>query len=109
MGGEVNQIAVVTHEGRAFERRQAFVPVGDLGVQPTDKVLTPLNPNWSDTSVTLPAEVTLTVTDNHPAGPLIPGAWSTFEITATGGENVQTVEVQLLVGGVKVYLPLVNR
>ncbi|GAB4581476.1 MAG: hypothetical protein Fur0022_42230 [Anaerolineales bacterium] len=75
----------------------------------TDNIPTALSPTWSDTTVTLPAEVTLTLTDNHPAGPLIPGEWYTFEVTATGGENVQSLELHLLVGGVQLFLPLIER
>jgi hypothetical protein len=75
----------------------------------TDNVPPALSPEWSDTTITLPAEVTLTVTDNHPAGPLIPGMWYTFEITATGGEFVQTLDVQLLVGGVKSFIPWISK
>ena len=81
----------------------------DGSVTLTDMVPVELDKVWSNTSVTLPAEVTLTLTDNHPSGPLIPGVWYDFEITATGGEYEQTQNLHLLVGGMQVYLPLVNR
>ncbi len=75
----------------------------------TDTVPGNFNKVWSDTTVTLPAEVTLTLTDTHPAGPLIPGVWYSFDLTATGGENVQVLNFDLLVGGVRAYLPLIIR
>ncbi|NUM44282.1 MAG: VCBS repeat-containing protein [Anaerolineales bacterium] len=75
----------------------------------TDNIPTEFAPIWSENPVTLPAEVTLTLTDPHPAGSLIPGEWFTFEITASGGENVQVLEINLLVGGVKLFLPWIGR
>lgn len=61
----------------------------------------------SETAVTLPAEVVLTLTDTHPVGPLRPGVWYSSTITASGGGNQQTATVRLLVGGDRVYIPLV--
>lgn len=52
-------------------------------------------------------EFTLVVTDTHPTGPLLPGQWYTLPLTATGGGFTRTVNVRLLVGGAKIYLPLV--
>jgi hypothetical protein len=57
---------------------------------------------------TPPAQVTLTVTDTHPA-PLPFGLWYTLSITATSGELTQSLDVDLLVGGTQVYLPLTLR
>ena len=56
--------------------------------------------------VTPPGGATLTVTDTHP-GPLPSGLWYTLPITASGGGVTQITSVQLLVGGVQIYLPLV--
>jgi hypothetical protein len=61
--------------------------------------------NWSDTTVTLPAEVTLTLTDTHSPGPLMPGLWYEIEVSAGGGGNIQMVIIRLLVGGSQGYLP----
>jgi hypothetical protein len=52
------------------------------------------------------AAVTLTVTDGH-SGPLVPGLWYSLPITGSGGGFTQTISVRLLVGGGRVYLPLV--
>ncbi|MFZ0547138.1 MAG: VCBS repeat-containing protein, partial [Candidatus Promineifilaceae bacterium] len=65
--------------------------------------------NWSDTDVMLPAEVSLTLTDTHSPGPLLPGLWYEVEITAEGGANVQMVPISLLVGGSQVFLPVVRK
>lgn len=61
----------------------------------------------SETVVNLPAEVTLTVTDLHPVGPLRPGVWYEVGVTATAGDVEQRVTVRLLVGGWRNYLPAV--
>jgi hypothetical protein len=61
----------------------------------------------SETAVSLPAEVMLTLTDLQTMGALRPGGWYEVAVTATAGESVQTVTVQLLVGGGWVYLPVV--
>jgi hypothetical protein len=65
--------------------------------------------NWSDTEVMLPAEVTLTLTDTHPPGPLFPGLWYEIEVTAEGGANIQMVTIKLLVGGSQVFLPIARK
>ncbi len=59
-------------------------------------------------SVTPPGQVTLTITDSHPGSTLVPGQWYNVPITATNGIT-QTTSVGLLVGGVRLYLPLVLR
>jgi hypothetical protein len=55
--------------------------------------------------VTPPVTVTLRVTDTHPSGS--PAQWFTIPITATGGSVTRSASVGLLVGGVRVYLPVV--
>jgi len=50
--------------------------------------------------------VTLTLTDTHTSPTLMPGLWYTVPITGTDGEFTQTATVNLLVGGMCVYLPL---
>ncbi len=65
--------------------------------------------NISPTSSTFspPGQVTLTITDLHPPGQLIPGAWYAIPATASGGGFTRTITVDLLVGGTRTYLPLV--
>jgi hypothetical protein len=67
-------------------------PSLSLGLHPT--TVTPLD------------QATLTVTDTH-TGTLLSGLWYIVPITATGGGSVRTTGVRLLVGGERVYLPLV--
>jgi hypothetical protein len=62
----------------------------------------------SPTAVNPPGQSRLTITDTH-AGPLLPGVWYTIPITATGSGVTQTASVRLLVGGARVYLPVVLR
>jgi hypothetical protein len=59
-------------------------------------------------SVTPPAQVALTVTDSHPGPTLLPGQWYNIPVTATNGVT-QTTSADLLVGGVRLYLPMVLR
>ncbi len=51
---------------------------------------------------------TLVITDTH-TGPLLPGVWYTIPIAAAGGGFTQEASVRLLVGGARVYLPLMFR
>jgi hypothetical protein len=59
--------------------------------------------------VTLPGVSTLTVTDTHTGSALLPGLQYTISITGTGGGLTRTANVNLLVGGMRVYLPLILR
>ena len=59
-------------------------------------------------SVTPPGQVTLTITDSHLGPTLLPGQWYNVPITATNGVT-KTTSVGLLVGGVRLYLPMVLR
>ena len=60
------------------------------------------------TSVIPPGQATLTVTDSHTGPTLLPGLWYTVPITATDGVT-QTTSVSLLVGGARLYLPLIMK
>jgi hypothetical protein len=51
--------------------------------------------------------VTLTVTDFHTGSGGLPGLWHTIPITGVGDGFTQVVEVRLLVGGARIYLPAV--
>jgi parallel beta-helix repeat protein len=59
------------------------------------------------TAVTPPGQATLTVTDTHSGLALLPGLWYTVPITGTGDGVTSSISVNLLVGGVRVYLPLI--
>jgi hypothetical protein len=58
------------------------------------------------TSVISSGQATLTITDSHTDPALLPGLWYTVPITATDGVT-QTTSVSLLVGGARLYLPLI--
>jgi len=58
------------------------------------------------TGVVTDGNAVITLTDTHPGGSLLPGVWHTLWLTATGGGLIQTLQSWLLVGGSRVYLPL---
>jgi len=95
------------------------VGVYTIGVRPAGGFTSTVNlvsaspsPNLSlelvPTTVVPPGWATLTITDSH-TGTLLPGVWYSVPITATFGEITQVTSVNLLVGGVRVYLPVVLR
>lgn len=53
---------------------------------------------------TLPNTIMLTITDTHPIGS--PAIWYTFPVTATSTSVTRTTSVELLIGGVRLYLPI---
>jgi hypothetical protein len=55
----------------------------------------------------LPAQATLVLTDTHTGSALLPGVWYAVPVTATTGVYTQVTSVGLLVGGSRVYLPVV--
>jgi hypothetical protein len=62
-----------------------------------------------DPAVVAPDAVgNLTVTDTHVGSVLVPGLRYTLPITGIGGGFTQTTNVNLLVGGGRVYLPLIT-
>jgi len=61
----------------------------------------------SGSIVNVPGSLTLIVTDTHPIGS--PAIWYSIPITATGSGVAHVVNAGLLVGGVRVYLPLVRK
>ena len=90
-----------------------------IGVQPlggftATVTLTAASPSPSltlsltPTTVAQSSQATLTVTDTH-TDTLLPGLWYTIPITSTGGGFTHTTSVGLLVGGARLYLPLVLR
>lgn len=66
-----------------------------------------LSGGLSDTTITLPASVTLSLTDSHPPGPLLPGLWYDIPLTASDGSTTESVTARLLVGGYRNYLPTI--
>lgn len=68
-----------------------------------------LTASWSMTSTVLPAEVTLTVTDTH-TGTVNPGLWYDIPLTVTAGDTAEVeVTAGVLVGGERVFLPVLRR
>ncbi len=61
------------------------------------------------TALDLPGQVTLTLTDTHSSGSLVPGMWYSVPITATGDGFAHATRAGLLVGGVRLYLPVILR
>jgi hypothetical protein len=57
-------------------------------------------------SLVPPGGATLTITDSHPGPTLLPGEWYAIPITATNSIT-RTSSVSLLVGGARVYLPII--
>lgn len=53
--------------------------------------------------------VTLTLADRHAGTTFLPGLWYAVPITGVGGGFTQTTNVRLLVGGARVYLPVMYR
>ena len=68
-----------------------------------------VNVSLSADSVTPPATVTVTITDNHGSGTLQPGQWYTITVTGNSNGTEHSAVANLLVGGSRVYLPLVLR
>ncbi|MBL7063149.1 MAG: right-handed parallel beta-helix repeat-containing protein [Anaerolineae bacterium] len=92
----------------------------DIGVQPiggfthtVTLVATSPSPSLTlslaPTALDSAGQGTLTLTDTHPGPTLLPGLWYTIPITGTGGGVTRTVSVGLLVGGARVYLPVILR
>jgi hypothetical protein len=73
------------------------------GASPSPSVTLGLSPAVVNT----PGEVTLTLTDLHASGSLTSGLFYSAPITATGGGFTRTATVSLLVGGVRIYLPVI--
>ncbi len=66
----------------------------------------------SPTTLTFPyGQAALVVTDLHTGTALLPGEWYTLAVTATSGSLTHThrASANLLVGGARVYLPLVMK
>lgn len=60
-------------------------------------------------SLTAPGQATVTMTDQHPPGPLQPGVVYSVPLTASGGGYTRTLTLRLIVGGSSSALPLLRR
>ena len=68
-----------------------------------------LNANLTPTQIISPGgTATLTLTDTHNSS-YTAGLWYTVAITASGGGVTQTTQVNLLLNGQQVYLPLMTK
>lgn len=63
----------------------------------------------SDSNVSPPATVTLTVTDQRPSPPALPGSWYEMTLESTALGETRAHPVGLLIGGSRLYLPVVRR
>jgi hypothetical protein len=79
--------------------------VGLVAASPSPSLTLRLDPASIGGDVT----ATLTITDSHFEPTLLPGVWYTVPITGTGAGFVRSTSVGLLVGGTRVYLPLISR
>jgi hypothetical protein len=68
----------------------------------------PAGLSYDPSSSVLAAALPVTLTVTHDGSPQGQGEWLTVSITGTGGGFVQSAEVLLLVGGYRVYFPLVS-
>jgi len=85
-------------------------PVGGLAPLVTLTVASPspsLTVQIDPMSLTVPGQALLTVTDHHPPGVLVPGVWYLVPITATVDSVAQNASASLLVGGMRIWLPVV--
>lgn len=89
------------------------IRVQPIGGFTSTVVLTVASPSPSLTvqldppSLAPPGQAVLTILDHHLPGTLAPDLWYTVPITATGNGVTQNTSVSLLVGGVRIWLPLV--
>jgi parallel beta-helix repeat protein len=83
----------------------ALVPVSLTCVSPSPSLTVHLHPSQISTSLGF---THLSVTDTH-ASSLLPGLWYTIPITSTASGVTHRTSAGLLVGGARLYLPLVVR
>ena len=59
------------------------------------------------TTLQVPGQITVTLVDLHAVGTLAAGLWHSVPLTATGSGFSQATTMGLLVGGQRVYLPII--
>ncbi|MDX1435851.1 MAG: choice-of-anchor Q domain-containing protein [Anaerolineales bacterium] len=105
--------AALAIEAGGVAQYEVSIQTSDPNPQPFDLTLTNSNPelqtSLQPSAIAAGETATLTVTDTHPTGPLIPGAWYSLPISADRPGEQLNGAVALLVGGYSVYLPLVDR
>jgi hypothetical protein len=73
---------------------------------PSPMLIMQLTPN----AISLSEQAILTITDTHPAGaPLSPGLWYTVPITGDSGGQQVIASAGILIGGTRIYLPILLR
>jgi hypothetical protein len=82
-------------------------PVTITASSPSPSVTIGLSGAIAAASIPVPGSITLLVTDTHPIGS--PASWYAIPITATGNGVTHVVSAGLLVGGERVYLPLLRK
>ena len=105
---QANPTSRAIDPGGSATYQLAFTPSAGFAHSVTATASSPspsLTLQLSSISFTLPRTITLTVIDSHPIGAL--AAWYSIPITATGGSVTRTVTVGVLVGGVRLYFPLI--
>jgi hypothetical protein len=106
----VNPIARAIDPGGSTNTRLIFQPSGGFAGSITITASSPspsVTLQLSALIVTPSVNVTLTLTDTHPIGLLQPGVYYSIPITATGAGITRTASIGLLVGGWRVYLPII--
>jgi hypothetical protein len=97
-------VATYTVSVQAVVSNGPFILVDLVAASPSPYLTLHLAP----TQIMVPGHATLTVTDTHSGTMLLPGLWYDVPITGTS-DLTQTVTARLLVGGVRIYLPLTLR
>jgi hypothetical protein len=80
-------------------------PVTLLTSSPSPSLTVTLSPSVLASA----GQATLWVTDTPPTGPLLPGLAYQLPVTASGGELTHLAEARLLVGGARLYLPVIRK
>ncbi len=96
--------------GSSTNYRLSFIPSGGFAGSITLTASSPSSSvtlNLSSIVITPSINATLTLTDTHPIGVLQPGVYYSVPITATSSSVTRTASIGLLIGGWRVYLPIV--
>ena len=83
-------------------------PISDPLTLSATNIYPDLNMSLTPSQILPGQTATLTLTDTR-SGSLNPGVWHTIPIDATNGDLTFNIEVTLLIGGERVYLPMISR